>query len=683
MTILLYTFSDKLFCNKPNQVDLSRRKGPKVCVVIDTMGVISLIALSILGGIGYLHVSTGAFWGIVGGSAALSLELVIYGIVLLTQKKKNEKDPFESVDENSTNNTNTTNQHLEIDIQEKEPTSTNNTETVKDPLDLIIEQSETLIENNCFEQEVVIIDNEKLKGENAHGIFVVANVEPLSTPVVEQIQKYIHVEPEKRCHIGCEAFFNFDIMCMRKSNYGIIFDLNPRNKKLIIIIQKLIITSNSRKDFIEKLTEKLTPIVENDKELKNNEKIINKYDQNECPLQRINKELERDNSWLSTDENFAHIKSLFEKNQIIAITQNIANNQQFLFLVTKLHNQGICIDSIYLSNLSNWVKDKFCDFLSALTAFASPLIINGTLPLKKNGELENNYGVIELSYGNKWNKNKRRDQINLFYDPLWLTCKAVPLTKNHAYLQIGKYQVYPLSGGQLNYSLNKLFIDEAQHKGQRCENDEICRYATKSRIINLNMDNKIPLIVNAFLLIHGDKKILIDVGCDSKHSKDCLKLPPEIDVGSITDVFISHTHFDHAGGLVNNDQPVFPKANLHLTHAQHEEIKKNKKYSSYEDRIKVYGDQEHGIEGISAQATPGHSDDHMVFVVEDQLVILGDVIHHLQIQSHNSNISTCFDKNHEQANKSRQKIFNQFSGNNYIFAGPHVTDFFQVLSDTK
>lgn len=94
---------------------------------------------------------------------------------------------------------------------------------------MIIEQSETLIENNCFEQEVVIIDNEKLKGENAHGIFVVANVEPLSTPVVEQIQKYIHVEPEKRCHIGCEAF-NFDIMCMRKSNYGIIFDLNPRNK---------------------------------------------------------------------------------------------------------------------------------------------------------------------------------------------------------------------------------------------------------------------------------------------------------------------------------------------------------------------------------------------------------------------------------------------------------------------
>lgn len=91
MTILLYTFSDKLFCNKPNQVDLSRRKGPKVCVVIDTMGVISLIALSILGGIGYLHVSTGAFWGIVGGSAALSLELVIYGIVLLTQKKKTKK----------------------------------------------------------------------------------------------------------------------------------------------------------------------------------------------------------------------------------------------------------------------------------------------------------------------------------------------------------------------------------------------------------------------------------------------------------------------------------------------------------------------------------------------------------------------------------------------------------------
>ncbi|MCP3930827.1 MAG: MBL fold metallo-hydrolase [Bacteroidetes bacterium] len=85
--------------------------------------------------------------------------------------------------------------------------------------------------------------------------------------------------------------------------------------------------------------------------------------------------------------------------------------------------------------------------------------------------------------------------------------------------------------------------------------------------------------MRCLLVETGDKKILIDTGMGNKqdakfrshfepHGDDCLSNSLQelmIPVEEITDVFLTHLHFDHVGGAVKYDEkgklvPVFPNA---------------------------------------------------------------------------------------------------------------------------
>lgn len=105
--------------------------------------------------------------------------------------------------------------------------------------------------------------------------------------------------------------------------------------------------------------------------------------------------------------------------------------------------------------------------------------------------------------------------------------------------------------------------------------------------------NRINLALRLWLIQSAERLVLVDTGIgdyrgetfdqrfDVRGPKDPLTqalqelgLSPE----QITDVVISHLHFDHVGGLVIKEQdalvPLFPKARLHL-HRQHYAYSKN------------------------------------------------------------------------------------------------------------
>ena len=101
--------------------------------------------------------------------------------------------------------------------------------------------------------------------------------------------------------------------------------------------------------------------------------------------------------------------------------------------------------------------------------------------------------------------------------------------------------------------------------------------------------NRIPLTARLLLIESDEKKILIDTGIgnkyDEKFSKiydvDLLKTPVEIGLklkgfstDDITDVLITHLHFDHAGGtteIIGGEiQPVFKNAKYYVQKDQYD-----------------------------------------------------------------------------------------------------------------
>ncbi len=146
-------------------------------------------------------------------------------------------------------------------------------------------------------------------------------------------------------------------------------------------------------------------------------------------------------------------------------------------------------------------------------------------------------------------------------------------------------------------------------------------------------ENRIDLALRLVLIESGDKKILIDTGIGDYHGDkfddrfgvtrgkgplaEALK---EINISTdeITDLIISHLHFDHVGGMsqIENEKivPVLKNAKLHL-HKQHYEYAQkpserdagsfHQKYfmpviEEYQKR-----NQLHLIEGLEGEILPG------------------------------------------------------------------------------
>jgi glyoxylase-like metal-dependent hydrolase (beta-lactamase superfamily II) len=87
--------------------------------------------------------------------------------------------------------------------------------------------------------------------------------------------------------------------------------------------------------------------------------------------------------------------------------------------------------------------------------------------------------------------------------------------------------------------------------------------------------NRIPLASRSLLIEDGTRKILVDAGLGMRWSekyRDIYQIVPQdkIDTSSITDVILTHLHFDHAagvaaGGLEDAVSPAFPTASLFVS----------------------------------------------------------------------------------------------------------------------
>ena len=110
------------------------------------------------------------------------------------------------------------------------------------------------------------------------------------------------------------------------------------------------------------------------------------------------------------------------------------------------------------------------------------------------------------------------------------------------------------------------------------------------RKYSCNEDNLCQLAMRCLLITSDTRRILVDLGIGNKHTSKIAYYQPHnlIDIGDflfskgykhedITDVIITHLHFDHCGYSTSSDElghirPSFPKANYWLSSSQWENM---------------------------------------------------------------------------------------------------------------
>ena len=181
--------------------------------------------------------------------------------------------------------------------------------------------------------------------------------------------------------------------------------------------------------------------------------------------------------------------------------------------------------------------------------------------------------------------------------------------------------------------------------------------------------NRIPMALRVVLIQTENKNILIDTGIGTYHTEKfqnqfeikgepshvitCLE-KHQLKASDITDIIITHLHFDHVGGLGDMDKPLFPNAIIHLhkKHYEYGQAPTQRDQGSFHSQffmplLNYYKDQgklnlieemkgiliEDGDEKIEFMTSLGHTP-YMIHPIFDSHIYMADLVpmgHHISI----------------------------------------------------
>lgn len=202
----------------------------------------------------------------------------------------------------------------------------------------------------------------------------------------------------------------------------------------------------------------------------------------------------------------------------------------------------------------------------------------------------------------------------------------------------------------------------------------------------------VPAVSRTYLLENKGHRILFDTGWGKGRAITGATLKHLQEAGispaSITDIVLTHMDHDHIGGLIENDQKVFPNATLWIATPEMEAWANGKDLhrpkssialaqdvlKTYAGKIRNFNYGEEILPDVTAVDARGHTPGHTAFDISsgnDKLTIAGDLVHIAPIQLPLPQLSTVYDNDPKLASQTRKRILGQTAKDHAILAGMH------------
>ncbi len=206
---------------------------------------------------------------------------------------------------------------------------------------------------------------------------------------------------------------------------------------------------------------------------------------------------------------------------------------------------------------------------------------------------------------------------------------------------------------------------------------------------------------NAFLVNTGAKLVLIDTGAGGNFGPTLGRMLANLKASGyqpeqVDEIYITHMHGDHIGGLLADGRTAFPNAVLRADKRESDYWLNDENAKKAPDAMKGFfqaAKADFGpyiaagkfkpftgatelVTGVKSQPSPGHTPGHSSYVVESQgqkLVLIGDLIHVGVIQFPDPSVVIGFDTDSKSAESEREKQFADAAKGGYLLGAAHIS----------
>ena len=270
---------------------------------------------------------------------------------------------------------------------------------------------------------------------------------------------------------------------------------------------------------------------------------------------------------------------------------------------------------------------------------------------------------------------------------------GAPLAKAQApgwfRMHVGDFEVTALSDGTVELPVDQLLTNTTPDK-------------VKKTLAAASLTSPLETSVNAFLVNTGTKLVLIDAGAAGLFGPTLGKFLGNLKASGyqpeqVDEIYITHMHADHVGGLTAGDKAVFPNATVRAAKAEGDfwlsQANMDKAPAAMKDffkgaqaSLKPYtasgkykpfeGPDVELIPGVHALATPGHTPGHTVYAIESKgqkMVFWGDLMHVAAVQFADPSVTIQFDSDSKAAAPQRKAAYADASAKGYFVAVAHIS----------
>jgi len=268
---------------------------------------------------------------------------------------------------------------------------------------------------------------------------------------------------------------------------------------------------------------------------------------------------------------------------------------------------------------------------------------------------------------------------------------AAPMAKGQApgYFQmmLGDFEVTTLSDGTADLTVGKLLTHTTPTK-------------VAAALKRSYLKDPVQTSVNGFLINTGTKLVLVDTGAANLFGPTLGNLAANLKAAGYTpdqvdEIYITHMHPDHVGGLMAGDKRVFPNAvvradkrdaDFWLSQANLDKAPEANKgffqgamasLNPYvaAGKFKPFDGNTELVPGVRALASRGHTPGHTTYVAEskgEKLVLIGDLVHVVAVEFPDPSVTFALETDSKSAVAQRRKAFADAAANGYWVGAAHI-----------